>query len=152
MKVWSLRGNLSYFSCFLPTLEAHLSTSATNLSHTFLCRDSQNQSVAVAMWSWLHQAQPHSVWDKIKKYNWMIFCIDAKPILDILRYLLGLNAWCVLDNWCAVLVSSGLESLQASSITLFFSETKWQYKRWILGLLHSKSLFTWGIMLLVAHL
>ena len=43
---------------------------------------------------------------------------------------------------CACLIR--LDIPQASSIALFFSETKWQFKRWILSLLHSKSLFTPG--------
>ena len=43
---------------------------------------------------------------------------------------------------CACLIR--LDIPQASSIALFFSETKWQFKRWISSLLHSKSLFTPG--------
>ena len=41
---------------------------------------------------------------------------------------------------CACLI--WLDIPPASSIALFFSETKWQFKRWIVSVLHSKSSVT----------
>ena len=112
-----------------PHSDAHLSHKSKQCF--FLVRASQIQSVAVAMRSWLHQAQPHSVWNKSKK----------------ILQLNDLSHWRCQTNmkWsfkCLKCVGQCFWSWLDTSITLFLSETKWQYKRWILSLLHSKSLFT----------
>ena len=156
MKVWSLGCTLSYFSCRLPTLRsfrrsrlvfaesAHtpMLTSATILSNIFFWSALRKFNRLQLQCDHDYIRRNHIQFEtKAKKYcNWMIFRIeDAKPILEILRWNDLRMKW---SFKCLKCVGQCIWSWLDTSITLFLSETKWQYKRWILGLLHSKSLFT----------
>lgn len=138
MKVWSLSCTLLFL-----LLSAHTGMLKPQISAIlFLLRASEIQSVAIAVRSWLQEGA--TTFSLIENRKIQLNAISPRCQTNTGDLEISTSFECLMCAvklmCCACLI--WLDIPPASSIALFFSETKWQFKRWILSLLHSKSLFT----------